>query len=75
MTSKFNQTRVYQRFGNNAVKLDKMPDYSNELVKEKKQQFGEFVYDKSHLEVPGAHSVGPMEFEGKYVYEGQWKGD
>lgn len=29
MTSKFNQTRVYQRFGNNASKLDQMPDYSN----------------------------------------------
>lgn len=29
LTSKFNQTRIYQRFGNNAVKLEKMPDYSN----------------------------------------------
>lgn len=68
MTSKFNQTRVYQRFGNNAVKLDKMPDYSNELIREKKIQFGDFNYDKPELEVQGAHKVGPMEFEGKYVY-------
>ena len=29
LTSKFNQTKVYQRFGNNAIRLEKMPDYSN----------------------------------------------
>ena len=49
MTSKFNQTRIYQRFGTNAKKLDKMPDYSNELIREKKEKYGAFVYDMADL--------------------------
>jgi len=36
LTSKFNQTRAYQKFTNQAVKLDGMPDWSNELIREKK---------------------------------------
>ena len=62
LTSKVNQTRSYQRFGISGVKLEKMPDYSNEVVKEKRKQFGAFVYDRDSLEVEGAESLGPVEF-------------
>lgn len=40
MTSKINQSRSYLKFGAAGVKLDKMPDYSNELVRSKKEQLG-----------------------------------
>ncbi len=33
MTSKFNQTKSYLKFGPHGVKLSKMPDYSNTIVK------------------------------------------
>lgn len=62
MTSKFNQTRVYQRFGSSANKLESMPDYSNSLIKEKQESFRTFTYDKPELEVPDAHNLGPLEF-------------
>jgi hypothetical protein len=60
MTSKFNQTKSYQKFGACGVKLDNMPDFSNDLVKEKKNQFGAFVYDKDELEMEDAESLGPI---------------
>lgn len=75
LTSKFNQTRAYQKFGASGVKLESMPDYSNEQVREKKSQYGAFLYDREQFEVENAHSLGPIEFEKKYVYEGQWKGN
>lgn len=49
MTSKFNQTRNYQKFGATGVKLEKMPDYSNEIVLKKKNEFGSFIYDRDDL--------------------------
>lgn len=42
LTSKFNQTRAYQKFTTQAIKLDGMPDWSNELIREKKAKFGNF---------------------------------
>lgn len=36
LTSKINQTRAYQKMGSFAVKLESMPDYSNEIVRQKK---------------------------------------
>lgn len=32
-----------------------------------------FNYNHPQFEVKGAEKRGPIEFEGKYVYEGQWK--
>jgi hypothetical protein len=36
LTSKLNQTRNYQKFGATGSKLEKMPDFSNDLVRQKK---------------------------------------
>ena len=52
-----------------------MPDWSNELICEKKTKFGDFDFCKAELEVTGVNTLGPLEFENKYVYQGQWKGD
>ena len=50
-----------------------MPDYLNEISKKKQIKFGTFDYTKDCFEIPDAVMKGPIEFESKFVYEGQWK--
>lgn len=57
------------------VKLEKMPDYFNPLTKEKLSKLPPFEYNKPEFDVQGAQELCPMEFDSKYVYEGQWKND
>lgn len=60
LTSKFNQARTYQKFSSSAVKLDKMPDYANELIRQKKAEFGELVYEREEFEVADCVTLGPL---------------
>jgi len=46
MSSKFNGSKSYMKFSNDAVKLDSMPDYSNDMIKKVKMQHGNFVYNR-----------------------------
>ncbi len=63
LTSKFNnQLRTYQKFGASGVKLQALPEITNELVLEKQKLFGSFIYDRDDLEVEGVESAGPIEF-------------
>lgn len=55
------------------VKLDKMPDYFNPLTKEKLEKLEKFQYSRTEYDVKDAISEGPIEFDSKYVYEGEWK--
>ena len=80
MTSKLNKSKDYLKLDKGGVKLDKMPDYSNEVTKKKADELGAFLYDKDQFEDDQAEYKQPIEFEGnsysnsaKYVYEGQWK--
>jgi hypothetical protein len=41
-----NKSKDYLKLDKSGVKLDKMPDYSNEITKKKVDELGTFLYDK-----------------------------
>lgn len=62
LTSKLNQTRAYQKFTAQAVRLEVMPDHSNDLIRKKKEEYGPFNYNRPELEATDAQTLGPLEF-------------
>ena len=72
MSSKLQKNNAYSKLNKGGIQLEEMPNYSNEISKNKREEFGKFVYEMPHFESAGAEAKGPIEFEERYVYEGQW---
>ena len=45
MTSKLQKNKAYHKLNKGGVKLEEMPDYSNEISRKKRDELGEFLYD------------------------------
>lgn len=45
MTSKMQKNKAYHKLNNGGIKLEEMPDYSNEVSKKRRIELGEFLYE------------------------------
>lgn len=49
-----------------------MPKFTTTVTEQKRSELGLFEYNRPDLEDGESESKGPILFENRYVYEGQW---
>jgi hypothetical protein len=58
---------------NNGLKKEILPDYFNDTTRKKLSSLKPFEYNKLKLESESAVYDEPIDFNGRMVYQGQWK--
>jgi hypothetical protein len=65
----------YKKLDNGGVSMKEIPKFTTEITLNKKVEMGTFEYNRQEFDDPAAETKGPILFENRYVYEGQWNGN
>ena len=62
ISSNLRKNKSYDKLSKGKIILEGIPDFSNEISKKKREEFGKFVFDSDQFENTNAETKDPVLF-------------